>query len=288
MVRPRKNAKEGGVRGGECGNPWKKTLSYSSPESLSVCVCVCGGDADISPMKLPICFCRGAGVPSIVELHIHSLMSWTVRGDEDAGGTGPCTVPSPSLAAGQMPPMLSRHLLGPCLSLQPGIGRTASSLPVEGFLLHPAPDIPPSPGVSLDLPTNTFTFRGLSPVFKTLTPANAAGGVAGGICRVSPKRVNHGSCRNIGGDIVTKVWTPPQAPYTGFSLRAIDPGYISGFSQYIQGIASAGQLIISLLPPSLSPPYAPPMCPYVRAGSSKYHSTQAGLAPTHTQTLTGL
>ena len=52
---------------------------------------------------------------------------------------------------------------------------------------------------------------------------------------------------------------------------------ISVFSQYMQGIASAGQLILPLLPPPLSPPYTPPEYSYVYAGSSKLHSSQADL-----------
>ena len=52
---------------------------------------------------------------------------------------------------------------------------------------------------------------------------------------------------------------------------------ISVFSQHMQGIASAGQLILPLLPPPLSPPYTPPEYSYVYAGSSKHHSSQADL-----------
>ena len=52
---------------------------------------------------------------------------------------------------------------------------------------------------------------------------------------------------------------------------------ISVFSQYMQGIASAGQLILPLLHPPLSPPYTPPEYSYVYAGSSKLHSSQADL-----------
>ena len=52
---------------------------------------------------------------------------------------------------------------------------------------------------------------------------------------------------------------------------------VSVFSQHMQGIASAGQLILPLLPPPLSPPYTPPEYSYVYAGSSKHHSSQADL-----------
>ena len=53
---------------------------------------------------------------------------------------------------------------GECPSGQPGVGQTASSLPVEAFLLHPVPDLHRSPGTSLDQPTKIFTFKMFPPV----------------------------------------------------------------------------------------------------------------------------
>lgn len=150
------------MQGREWGDLWKKALLDSSHKRLLVCVCVCGGDVDMSLMKFP--FGSAEGLVCLAYHHIHSLMSCPEWGEEDVGRMGPRTPYLSSPAAGHSPPGLSRCPLGKCPSGQPGVGQTASSLPVEAFLLYPTPDLHRSPGTSLDQPTNTFTFKMFPPV----------------------------------------------------------------------------------------------------------------------------
>ena len=153
---------KGGMQGREWGDLWKEALLDSSHKRLLVCVCVCGGDVDMSLMKFP--FGSAEGLVCLAYHHIHSLMSCPEWGEEDVGRMGPRTPYLSSPAAGHSPPGLSRCPLGKCPSGQPGVGQTASSLPVEAFLLYPTPDLHRSPGTSLDQPTNTFTFKMFPPV----------------------------------------------------------------------------------------------------------------------------
>ena len=156
---------KGGMQGREWGEGGRRSWTHRAKDCVCAhtCVCVCVVGMWTRPWwSSP--FGSAEGLGCLAYHHIHSLMSCPEWGEGDTGRMGPYTSYFPSPAADHRPPGLSRHLLGKFPSSQPGVGRIASPLPVEDFLLHPAPDLHPSPGTPLDQPTNFSLAKGLPPV----------------------------------------------------------------------------------------------------------------------------